>query len=377
MKKSDKVNVLLCSPVGIPGGIPIWTENILSAWEKTDNSGIGITQFFPTKFTHSSVSRHGSIARIWAGLRSYLPFIKGLRKKLKSEQFDVVHLSSSAGFGLLRDLIALCICKSYGVKSVVHFHFGRIPSLAKSRNWEWNLLTKVISRASATIVMDPASLQALKLDGFDSVVNLPNPLSERVINMIDAVGDKRRMKGVVLFVGHVIPTKGVFELVEACKSIPDIKLKIVSICDPELQKQLQYLAGENHQTWLEFTGNIPQSEVLSEMCHCDVFALPTYTEGFPNVIIEAMAAGCAIVTTPVGAIPEILENYQDKRFGLFVQPRSVTQLHDAIVELLANESLKSELRKNVSVRVHERYHIQNIWNSLAELWIKTTQNPVQ
>ena len=84
-----------------------------------------------------------------------------------------------------------------------------------------------------------------------------------------------------------------------------------------------------------------------------------------------MAAGCAIVTTNVGAIPQMLEDEDGKKYGIIVNPRDVQSLVFGIKKLLTDEELKAECRRNVKVRVNERYSIGSIWNSMCEIWSQT------
>ena len=107
------------------------------------------------------------------------------------------------------------------------------------------------------------------------------------------------------------------------------------------------------------------------MCECDVFVLPTYTEGFPNVILESMACGCAIVTTPVGAIPEMLGEEDGKSYGLMVEPRNVEQLRAAIEKMLSDEEFKAACRENAQQRVNERYNMSSVWQQMVGVWNKT------
>ena len=104
---------------------------------------------------------------------------------------------------------------------------------------------------------------------------------------------------------------------------------------------------------------------------CDLFVLPTYTEGFPNVIIESMACGCAIVTTPVGAIPEMFEEENGNHYGILVAPKSIEELKNGIEKMLDNEMLKQECRLNVKQRVNDRYNIDAVWKQMLSIWSNT------
>ena len=260
----------------------------------------------------------------------------------------------------------LRLAKKHSLKTVIHFHFGRIPDIAAKNNWEWKLLQKVVRLADKAVVIDRFSYDTLTGRGFDNVVMLPNPIAPAVNEIIRKNVGVERKPGTVLFTGHMVRTKGIYELVDACRRLDNIRLKMVGYVTPDVRAELQELSG--NADWLEITGEKPYDEVIKDMLECDVFVLPTYTEGFPNVILESMACGCAIVSTTVGAIPEMLAEKDGRRYGILVEPRNVQQLRDAIREMLGNEQLKTECRMNVRERVNERYNIQSVWNRLIGIW---------
>ena len=254
------------------------------------------------------------------------------------------------------------------MKAIVHFHFGRIPELKHKNNWEWNILKKVITSADKIIVLDKNSYTTLLASNFSNVEIVPNPVAPEIINQIDNIIDIKRMPGTILFVGHVVKTKGIFELIEACKTISNIKVKLIGHISDSMKSAIKSVAGYNNEQWLDIMGELSYKEVIVEMCKCDIFVLPTYTEGFPNVILESMASGCAIITTKVGAIPEMLEIDEKGKYCTFVDVGNIEQLKTAITNLLYNEKIKIELRKNVYRRVRERYSMPIIWEMLENIW---------
>jgi len=90
------------------------------------------------------------------------------------------------------------------------------------------------------------------------------------------------------------------------------------------------------ETAVQFLGDLPPEEAWSEMLAAQVFVLPTHTEGFPNVILEAMAAGKAMVSTRVGAIAEMLDADGAEPCGLVVEPRAAVALAAALGRLLSD-----------------------------------------
>ena len=251
------------------------------------------------------------------------------------------------------------------IKVVVHFHYGRIPELCKNKNWEWKLVQKVIDLADCVIVIDKLSYDTLIKIGYSNIYYVPNPISQNVLNIVNQNSGILRKPKNILFVGHVVKTKGVFELVSACKEISGISLSLVGHVDERIKSELETIAQGK---WLKIWGELPYEEVIKKMLTCDLFVLPTYTEGFPNVILEGMACGCSIIASRVGAIPEMLSEEDGKPYGVLIDPKNSFLIKKAIEELLNNDTYKSEMRKNVCERVNQRYNIDVIWQKIMSVW---------
>lgn len=362
------MKILLATPYGIhAGGIARWAEHITRYYDATGKKDCDMVLFpMGRKYEDLHSSKFG---RIKNGIRDYLIYIKRLKKEMRDKEYDLVHIASSASLGLIKDVFMINVAHKNSAKVVIHFRFGRIPELSEKRNWEWKLLSYVIKKADKVIVLDKASYETLIKEGYKNVCLLPNPVAPRVTDIVGKTGVQERKSRSLLFAGHGLRTKGIFELVEACKQISDIRLKMIGTIQESVKAELY--AKSNNAEWLEVCGEQSFENVIKEMLTCDVFVLPTYTEGFPNVILESMACGCAIVTTPVGAIPEMLEEEDGKQYGVLVPPQNTIELKESIERMLNDEALKLECRKNVQLRVNERYNIDAVWRQMVSIWNET------
>ena len=99
----------------------------------------------------------------------------------------------------------------------------------------------------------------------------------------------------------------------------------------------------------------------------NIFAFPSYTEGFPNVILEATVCGCAIASSSVGAIPEMLD-VNNKPCGICYKPQSIDDVRDSIIHLLSDGDLCENYSQQAMCRAYSEYSMQNVWQRLINIW---------
>ena len=361
------LKVLFATPykTGVGGGIAQWAENIMRHYKAQEAPGLHIEVLPMGRVANVKIT--SLVKRAVTGVVEYAAIIRKERQILKSGQYDVLHLCTSASMSLLKDLVMIALAKRYHVRTVVHFHFGRTPQLRKAGNWEWKLLCRVVRKADMAVPIDQQSYDALTAAGFTNVEYLPNPVAQKVSDFVSQhSGEPHRDERMVFFAGHCIKTKGIYELVQACSQLENIRLVLAGHIEEETTRELEELA--HHEPWLVIKGEQAHEEILRLMLQCGVYVLPSYTEGFPNVILESMACSCAIVATTVGAIPEMIGDEAGKHYGLLVPPQDAESLATAIRRQLSDSDLRRECRSNACRRVNERYNMEAVWEKLMKIW---------
>jgi glycosyltransferase involved in cell wall biosynthesis len=158
--------------------------------------------------------------------------------------------------------------------------------------------------------------------------------------------DAARDSTTIVFVGRLIPEKGVDDLLEAYLALPDVP-DLVFVGDGERRAPMESRVGElglGHK--VRFTGFIPHDAALEEIAAADVLALPSYAEGCPLTVLEALALGTPVVGSAVGAIPDFLPE------TLLVEPGDVGALSAVLAELVVEPERRQLLGREGRVQIH-------------------------
>jgi len=144
-------------------------------------------------------------------------------------------------------------------------------------------------------------------------------------------------------------------------------LKFLIIGEGKERKKLESLIKKyNLENQVFLIGKVPDAQQYLKAF--DVFVLPSLKEGFPWVIIEAMAAQSAIIATKVGAIPEIIENKLD---GLLIEPENSQKLAEKIAFLLKNPRVRENLGKKAREEVKQNFSLEKMLKETEKVFINT------
>lgn len=364
--KQRTPKILFCAPSGSNnGGITIWSKNVINYFNSNDSD---------VDFVHFKLDRSVSLThlmplykRLFYAIKDYGLFPFKLFKTLNNKNYTVAHIASVGGWmGSIRDLLFVVICNVCNVKSIIHYHCGTIPNYAKINDWKWKLQNFVISKASKIIVLDVNSFETLRNIGYSHIYKVPNPLP---IELHERVESKNRADNSILFVGHIVPGKGIFEFLSAVKHLDNLDINIYGPQnDSVINKIKEEYQDDKFYKRIVFHGLQPSNEVYNKMREATLFVLPTYSEGFPLVIMEAMACGCPIITTPVGAIKEML-TYNGEVEGYLVPPRNVEKLKETIIYCLEHKNEISQKASMAQEKVYTTYTMEIVMRQLVNIWI--------
>lgn len=308
------------------GGIASWTKKFTKTFPDEEHQ-------FSFVNVSPSVARAGKwseslFVRVISGLSAMSRILRELRRILKKGHYDILHTTTSGNIGAFRDYRVAKLCQKYGVKTIMHCRYGCITEDFQSSGLIGKLIRMSMNEFDQIWVLDSRSYNTLRgvANLRDKVFLTPNSID--VTEKINLIPKEYKR---IAFIGNLIPSKGLYELVEACL-YSDVRLDIIGPGADDIVEKVKHIAGNRLGKSIFVHGRLPNSEAVEFMRDVDIVALPTYypSEAFPISIIEAMSLTKMVISCPRAAVKDMLTGLDGKPCGMLVAPKSV----DAIVEAI-------------------------------------------
>ena len=341
-----KVNkFILVSPLPPPiGGITSWTVEVMERMPALDcevllvNSGI----------VGERVNNNKKV-NIADEIKRTLAIRKNIKALLKKGETKIVHYNASCFTkGLIRDALILYPLRK---KADIFYHCHcNLDTNVNNRIAEF--FFKTICKVSKKVLpLNENSLSFAK-KYTDRVQIIPNFI-EKVY--ADEVTAREELKNIA-FVGRVTEDKGVIELVNAAKGIDGVNFHIIGPDDNNI------LADCNEENIIK-VGPKPHDEVLEILKDMDALILPSYSEGFPLVVLEAMACGLPIISTPVGSVPDMIGD----EGGILVKIKDSESIKDAVEKIKPQDTRQKMAQFNLD-KVKREYLSESVLEKLLQIY---------
>lgn len=329
--------------------------NFIDLMKKTFSSDIDNSQFL--------VGRRKGIMGLM--LRPFTPVIDAVRLFVHVifNRYDCYHLNPSLnGPSLIRDGLFILVLKSLNCKNIVLcFHGWELTTEKTIENSLWRkwLFVKIFCNVDCILVLAKPFKTWLIKQGCDT-----NKI-KLFTTMFDGKYLTNKKRAVLaddyivnlLFLSRFVSEKGIYELLEAFKAVSSIYDNVRLIfagTGPEENRMEEWVVREGLTDKVVFKGYVRDDEKANVLNQSHIFAFPTYYgEGCPVSLLEAMAAGMAIITTPVGGIPDIIEH--DKNGIMLATEVTVNNVKNAIETLLSSPEKIWEMGEVNRVEAWEKY----------------------
>jgi len=289
----------------------------------------------------------------------------GLAWQLLRGRVALLHLHSSHGGSFYRKSVYALMARWAGAKTVFHIHSGTFANFAgpnpASLRHRWIVHTLERSDAVVTLSDNWASVIRGIAPGARTFA-IPNPvaLPDRT-SSYDGEGAR------ILFLGRADTNKGVFDLLECLPRLhaefPGLKLAIGGDGDLGAVRERALSLGVEAQ--IEVLGWVTGAAKREQIERASLYVLPSYAEGLPMALLECMAYGKAVLASPVGAIPEVV---QDGVNGYLVQAGQVAEIADKLATLMRDRELRNRLGREAQRTIRGGYSAEQVVAQVLRLY---------
>jgi glycosyltransferase involved in cell wall biosynthesis len=282
-------------------------------------------------------------------------------------QAKVVHLHVSSRGSFWRKAVFIWLAKLWRRRVIFHLHGGGFRDFIEGLSPLPRALALATIRCSDRILClsSPVQewLQAL-VPGVP-VEWWPNPVP---VHLFALESDTQDREPVLLFLGALVPAKGLRDLLQAFTMLHSLHpeaLLVIGGVGPERAALQQEAVALGLQNAVKFEGWIDTPEKTAWLRRARILVLPSHLESQPMVLLEAMAAGAAVVSTDVGGVPDLV---QTDEHGLLVPVRQPEKLAQALVHAWVDAGARQRWASQARQRVMERHGADQVGRSLRRMY---------
>jgi len=289
---------------------------------------------------------------------------------LKNPKIVYVQIAQDR-LAFLRDSLFLIPARLLGKKVIVHLHGGYFATFYRSTSGPTQRLIRYCLGKSARAIVLGKSLGSM----FEGI--LPAERIRVIPNGIpDYFGDKRCCPGnghrrTVLFLSTLMREKGTLDVLAAMPTIAERISDVQAIFAGEWYRPEDQIAAQETISSLglaahvKFVGTVSPPFKYDLLSQADVFVLPSYNEGQPYAVLEAMAAGLPVISSGVGCIPETVIDGEN---GFILKPGSKEALVDKLALLLGDEQLRKKMGEASRQRFLENYRFDRFAGDIGQVF---------
>lgn len=350
------INVLMLGPSRkVHGGISAVVNNLFDA---------GLDKQVNLRYL-ATMEEGNKLHKLMVAIKAYLAFSKQL------EWADVVHVNMASDSSYKRKSLFILKAHKAGKRIIIHQHGGNFEHYFQNilNDSQKDKAKKILNLADMLIILSPIDEPFFEsIVGESKIQILPNSVK---IPSDSAKRDKDYSSQKALFLGRICKSKGISELLDACdiihRNFPEFTLYLGGIFEDSFYEE----EVTKRSKYVKYLGWIASDEKEKYLRECNIFVLPTYFEGQPVSVLEAMAHSCVVVASNVGGIPMMIQNDVN---GILIEAQDIDSLISGLVSALSDSDRSKRLGQKAFQTVSSTYSIEKTVEDLVTIYKKVLEN---
>ena len=277
----------------------------------------------------------------------------------------VVQVFTSSFWGFWRSCMYIFIAKLFRAKVIFHLLNAVDVFWGESSRLSRLLIKFVLNKSDVLLVQSDGIKNFVEGISATPVVAIYNGVDIWKYDKSPSRKYFSNGKVQVLFLGGLSKNKGVFDIIQAAGRINNNNIYYVFVGAGDIRKFEEYARNNGVDKQVRFTGKISDKEKDAILIRSDIFLLPSYAEGQPLSILEAMSAGLPIISSTVGSIPEVVI---DGVNGFLLEPGDINKLAEKISILVEDPILRKKISEHNYSQARKLYNINRVFHEMGEVY---------
>jgi glycosyltransferase involved in cell wall biosynthesis len=302
-------------------------------------------------------------ATVGSSIKKAFYFITGLLrfliKMLTDKKIEIIHVHGASYNSFRRKQVIINIGLFFKKKVIFHCHGAEFKLFTSSHK---DSVIKTLKKCHCIVCLSESWKQWFENECCcKNVVHINNiiPIPQKGIREKNATNSLK-----LLFLGKLGKRKGIFDLLDVISQMREYDVKLFCGGNGDVDGVLKRISELKLQDKIEYLGWVSGEQKISLLNDVDAYVLPSYNEGLPISILEAMSYGLPIVSTRVGGIPDLVREGEN---GYLIDPGSKEQLYAALLSLMNNPEERIRMGQECE-KVSLDYQPQNVEKQLKQMY---------
>jgi glycosyltransferase involved in cell wall biosynthesis len=287
---------------------------------------------------------------------------------------QICHIATSVGLSFLKHSVCVVIARVLGRKVLLHPHCSFYFFYERQgKVWQW-FVRKVVGLCQGVVVLSHEWNKLQQVVPGCQTHYLPNAID--LSSYTDIGREKVESKNDtacahILYLGHIGKEKGSFDLINAAKKIltqqKDVVFELAGMeqVKGDIEQLNSQIVAAGFEQFIHICLHVVGPEKMQLFRSADIFVYPSYHEGMPIAVIEAMACGLPIVATQVGGLPDLVYPHVN---GLLVAAGEPDQLANAIQELVLDPQMRHSMQIGSLRLAQENFDVEKLVLRLVDVY---------